>query len=143
MLEQVTDEVVALHVDFERWFAGSLPTLERVEAVLGDEFFFVGPTGTAVDRTGVLGFIGAAKGAQQVSIRIENVAIRWHRGDLVGASYEEWQTERSAGGSETTTGRLSSAVFEVEPSLPGGLRWLSVHETWLPGAGPAIHSNES
>lgn len=138
----VTDEIVDLHVAFEEWFDGRSETLGRVEAALGEEFTFVGTTGMAIDRDGVLGFLRAGKATNPVTIRIENVTVRWRRGSLVAATYEEWQTaaptqppEETPPGGETT-GRISTAVFEYDESLPGSLRWLSVHETWRAGHGP-------
>ena len=44
-------------------------------------------------------------------------------------TYEEWQTFEGV-----EKGRLSTAVFERHPAMPNRVRWLSVHETWLPPA---------
>lgn len=134
--EMVTAEIVGLHVDFEEWFHGTSESLDQVEAVLADGFVFVGPSGMAIDRAGVLGFLEGGKGSNDVVIRIQNVNVAWQRGPLVGVTYEEWQTS-SNGGAEQTTGRISTAVLEFDESAPRLFRWLSVHETWLPGQGPS------
>ncbi len=129
--EQITAEIVGLHEDFEAWFHGTSASLDSVAAVLGEGFWFVGPAGMPVDRAGVLAFLQGGKGGSDVAIRIENVRVLWRRQDLAGVSYEEWQTTGDA-----VTGRVSSAVLEADEVAPRGLRWLSVHETWLPGQAP-------
>ncbi len=130
LLEMVTAEVAALHVEFQQWMCGEPGSLDRVDQVLADDFHFVGPQGIAIVRADLLSGLHAARGGRLVSIRTQNVAVVWQRGPIVGASYEEWQQT-----SEQTTARISSVVFEVADALPGGLRWLSVHETFLPGKG--------
>jgi hypothetical protein len=55
-------------------------------------------------------------------------------GDRCLCTYEEWQTDRHGDGVET--GRLSTVLFREAPDAPGGVAWLHVHETWLPGHGP-------
>lgn len=125
-VDRVEREVVDLHVEFERWFDGTSPSLDRVDASLAPEFLFVGTSGSIVPRSDVLGFLRSARKQQPVAIRIENVQLAWQRGDLVCATYEEWQTRDSL-----STARRSSCVLEVDDAAPGGLRWLSVHETWI------------
>ena len=41
----VADEIVALHVAFERWFRGDLDDLHRVELALSHDFTFISPRG--------------------------------------------------------------------------------------------------
>ena len=66
------------------------------------------------------------RGAHSFTIGIENVQVRWQRGNLLAASYEEWHFH-----SDYTTTRQSSVVMERDDQAAGGWRWLSVHETWI------------
>lgn len=122
----VADEVEALHAEFERWFHGTADSLDRVERALAHDFLFVAPSGAVVPRAELLAGLLDARGARPLSIRIENVEVKWQRGDVVAATYEEWQSQAGH-----TIGRQSSVVMERDDAAPGKFRWLSVHETWL------------
>lgn len=95
---------------------------------LGDEFVLVSPRGVIDEREELLDSIRDAHGKRSgFEIEIEDVQVRHQFGDVIVATYQEWQ-ESSA----DTTGRLSTVVFRREGSK---LRWLHVHETWLPDQG--------
>lgn len=130
LLEMVAAEIAALHVEFQQWMCGEPGSLDRVDQVLADDFHFVGPQGIAIARADLLAGLYAARSGRPITIRTENATVNWQRGPIVSASYEEWQQTV-----EQTTARLSTVVFEIAETLPGGLRWLSVHETFLPGHG--------
>lgn len=123
-LDDVTQEIVDLHVEFERWLGGTSTSLDRVEASLAPDFLFVGTDGAVVSRDVVLDRLRAGAGHVPVEIWIERVNVRWERGDLLCATYEEWQRH-----DDVTTSRMSSVVFERDQRRR--LIWLSVHETWL------------
>lgn len=125
-LEHITREITDLHVDFEQWMCGRLETLDRVEAALAPDFLFVGTTASVLPRSGVLEFLRAGRGQTQIAMRIEDVELHWQRGDLSYATYVEVQEVAGA-----VTRRRSSAVLEQHSAGPIGLRWLSVHETWI------------
>ena len=122
-------EVRELHSFFERWFAGTADRAElRRLDVLDDSFHMIGPDGR-LHRVGeVRSAIESAYGRRSVLIEIRNVRV--HRSAPVG-TYEEWQTTDGE-----LTGRISSAVMEGDPLAPNGLRWMHLHETWLPDARP-------
>ncbi|MCL1598588.1 MAG: hypothetical protein M3094_05355 [Actinomycetia bacterium] len=122
-------EVRELHSFFERWFAGTADRAELARLdVLDDSFHMIGPDGR-LQRVGeVSSAIENAYGRRSVLIEIRNVRV--HPSAPVG-TYEEWQT--ADGG---LTGRISSAVMESDPLAPNGLRWMHLHETWLPDARP-------
>ena len=61
-----------------------------------------------------------------LTIEIRNVRPVLDTGDLVIATYEEWQ--RWSGGSNA---RTSTVVFTIDSGARHGLRWKHVHETWL------------
>jgi len=128
----VADEIKVLHLEFERWFHGQSGSLKRVEQALADDFLFVAPNGSVVPRADLLAGLRDGHGAHSFSIEIENVGVRWQRGDLVAATYEEWHIH-----DDQTTTRRSSVVMERDDGAPGGWRWVSVHETWItPPAAP-------
>ncbi|MCL1693816.1 MAG: hypothetical protein M3096_09040 [Actinomycetia bacterium] len=122
-------EVRELHSFFERWFAG---TAERAELswldVLDDSFHMIGPDGRLQSVGEIRSAIESAFGRRSMLIEIRNVWV--HPTAPIG-TYEEWQT---IGGD--VTGRISSAVMKNDRSAPNGLRWMHLHETWLPDARP-------
>lgn len=128
---QVAREITDLHVEFERWFRGEAPDLARVEAALADDFTFVSPRGGVVGRAELLQGLRKGRGTRQIRIHVRNPTVRWHDGDAVLATYEEWHDD-----ADYATGRLTTALFTLDPAAPGGLRWRHVHETWItPPAG--------
>ncbi|MCG8456718.1 MAG: DUF4440 domain-containing protein [Holophagales bacterium] len=142
---RVVKEIEELHRFFEGWFLGILPDTDEAFARFADaldgDFMIVSPSGRATERAALLealrgahGAWGSGDGASEAGagggrIWIENVRIRHLAGDLVVATYEEWQQK---GGEARARGRLSTVVFRREGNAPGGLAWLHVHETWLP-----------
>jgi len=122
-------EVHELHAFFERWYAGAADPSEisRLD-VLADSFVMIGPDGESSDVEEVRAFVEAAYGRRPTEFRVLNVALR---PDTPVGTYEEWQTADGV-----TTGRISTAVMAPEPGTPNGLRWLHLHETWLPDARP-------
>jgi hypothetical protein len=122
-------EVRELHAFFERWFAGTADPseLERLDA-LDDTFQMITPDGWLQNCSEVRSAIERAFGRRPMQIEIRNVRVRAIA--PVGV-YEEWQTIDGQ-----VIGRVSSAVMGNDPSAPNGLRWLHLHETWLPDARP-------
>ncbi len=130
-------EIHELHQFFQDWFSGSLAaddsSFDRFANALAEDFSIVSPEGTRRDRAELLPGLRSAHGTDPgTRIWIENAQLRWQRGAVALATYEEWQ-ERGG----QTTARRSSAVFEPAAEAPGGVRWIHVHEVWLPGHGPA------
>jgi hypothetical protein len=122
-------EVRELHLFFERWFAGTAGRAEvRRLDVLDESFHMIGPDGRLQDVGEVRSAIENAYGHRPMLIEIRNV--RAHPSAPVG-TYEEWQTIDGE-----LTGRISSAVMAIDRSAPNGLRWMHLHETWLPDARP-------
>ena len=127
-------EINQLHDFFTAWLAGQLPqtkeTFSRFTDVTAQDFTLISPQGSMVDRHGAEAWIWDAHGRRPgLHIWIERPQIRAHRGDVTVICYEEWQAE-----GETTSARLSTAVFVAAADTPNGIRWLHVHETWLPTA---------
>lgn len=125
-------EIVELHDFFAQWFGGRLPATDAAFARFADtmtpEFTIIAPTGTLLGRAELLPRLRAAHGSSPgCQIWIERPALRATHGDVIVATYEEWQ--RHAG--RAATARLSTVVFRAQPATPNGLVWLHVHETWL------------
>lgn len=130
----VQTEIELLHQFFADWFNGDLPKTEEAYApfvaALADDFVIVAPGGKARERVALLQGLWDAHDSQtDIRIWIEAVQLRRVRGDIVWATYEEWQT---IGGN--TTGRISTAIFSRQPEGEPALKWEHVHETWLPGS---------
>lgn len=123
----VNTEVVALHDFFTAWFRGEHPDTDEAFAplprALAEGFVLISPGGTLMARPAILGALRGAhtSWAENDTIEIRNTQVRQRTGDTIVATYEEWQRK---GGVET--GRVSTVVFTTQ------LRWLHVHETWLP-----------
>ena len=127
------EEVVALHVVIADWLAGRVSDSDdayrRFSEAMAEDFEIISPAGTHTDRDGIVASLRGAHGVQQASfsIAIKNIRTRMLRPPLALLTYEEWQTE-----GDRTTARLSSVLLRDEPSAPGGVTWVHLHETWLP-----------
>jgi hypothetical protein len=125
-------EIVELHGFFQGWLGGTLPPTDAAFARLADatdsEFILITPAGEVIRRQLLLSQLRAAHASRpDWRMWIERAQLRCQSGDLTVATYEEWQ---QAG--DTTTMRISTAVFRNRRGAPHGLAWLHVHETWLP-----------
>jgi hypothetical protein len=133
-LEPWHAEIVELHEFFQGWLGGTLPATDAAFARLTDTIdpamILITPAGEVITRDVLLAQLRAAHGSRPGwRMWIERAQLRCRSGDLTVAAYEEWQ---QAG--DTTTTRISTAVFRNHPGTPNGLVWLHVHETWLPSA---------
>lgn len=128
----VEAEIIRLHDFFVEWMTGQLDKTDdnfaRFSGSMSDDFYIVAPSGQLTERDALVNGLHATHN-QRVGLRIwiENVALRHILGDTVIATYEEWQTFDGK-----TTARLSTVVFTQDDSVPNGLLWRCVHETWLP-----------
>lgn len=128
-------EIVDLHDFFVRWFRGEVPDTRavwaRVADVLDDGFVLVSPEGEIYDCDTLLSGLRDRHGhhgpASDFTIWTRSAQLRHADETMAVVTYEEWQRRN---GKER--GRFSTAVFARDPRGPHGLRWLHVHETWLP-----------
>ena len=122
-------EVRELHAFFERWYTGTAEPSEisRLD-VLDPSFVMIAPDGRSLTADAVVSSITAAFGRRSMAIEIRNVSVNRDAGF---GTYEEWQTVEGA-----VTGRISTAVMAAAPDAPNGLRWIHLHETWLPDTRP-------
>ena len=122
---RVAAEIEALHLQFERWFAGSIDDFERIRSSMADDFTFISPDGDIVEPAALLAGLLASHGSMHIRIRIKKVIVRWSDESSILATYEEWQDHP-----EYTAARQSTVLFTEDESAPGGLLWRHVHETW-------------
>lgn len=129
-MENWHSEIVELHDFFEDYLKGTIPASEigRIDSVFAESFAMVAPDGSVSDTKGVKAAISGSHGALgSMKMRISNAELVADSADLIAARYIEHQDYD--GGSNS---RRATVVFQVDPSAPNGLKWLTVHETWLP-----------
>ena len=141
METQCEQEVRTFHAFLRDWLAGAVPrkpeSFARFSGAMGDGLEVISPRGTVTGRDALVdefeGLHGQlAADADAFEIWIENFRFRWAADDHALVTYEEWHRRRGA-----TSARLSSALFRRDEDAPCGVKWMHVHETWLPDLAPA------
>lgn len=140
--DDVRAEVEGLHEFFVAWFSGAVPREhatfhEGLTRRLADGFALIPPAGTWLAGGDLEDAVYRAHGSNPgFRIAIRRVQLRADDAGLVVATYQEWQRNARAS-TPPDNGRAATAVFRRSES---GLRWVHVHETWLPAevmaAGP-------
>ena len=123
-------EIVELHEFFESYFVGAIGAddVGRLEAALAPDFTIVAPGGVESTRAHTVAAIRAGHAhTSQLTISITEPRLLIGLADVVVARYVE---HHELG--ETGSDRLSTVVFSRVVDAPNGLRWRTVHETWLP-----------
>ncbi len=131
-------EVVDLHVFFEDWFRGSCENNEqvwgeRLHARMDEDFYIVLPGGHGLSGSGFWPEMQGLYGSNpDFQINIRNIQQRpCSQGDWVILTYEEWQ-KGAKYSTPPNNARVATAILIKDASAPNGLRWVHVHETWLP-----------
>jgi hypothetical protein len=129
--QRVQDEVEALHRFFVGWFSGSLPATEFERGFLSrfdPTFLLIPPGGSLLSLSDLASSVRQRHASNpDFRIAIRNATVRHTSGQHVIATYEEWQRNALAS-RPPDNGRVATVLFSnSEP-----LRWLHVHETWLP-----------
>ena len=128
----IAAEIEAIHETFTAWFNGAAAPdtfSSRIENRFAAAFSMVPPGGQLVERAPLLASLRAAHGSHAgIEIEITGVQVLHDLGDLVIASYEEWQRSPAPLGAHVTA-RTSTAILR---RAVGGWQWVHVHETWLP-----------
>ena len=134
------DEVAAVHDFLTGWLNGSVPREAAVfagfAAALDPGFTLISPSGEVAAHADILASIEQGHGSrgdatEPFRIWIERPLVRERMHAHLLGSYEEWHRLRGA-----TTARITTVLFRRDSGRPSGLRWLHVHETWLPGHAP-------
>ncbi|MDK1017962.1 MAG: hypothetical protein QGD89_00955 [Actinomycetota bacterium] len=119
-------EVERLHGFFEDWFNGTGErSIEDFADSLDGGFFIVVPSGTKLDRTATVEAVRDQENSGPIEISIREAIVAQSDGGLIIGTYEEHQRR-----SGNLTVRLSTVGMVRDASVPGGFRWLFVHETW-------------
>lgn len=120
-------EIIELHDVFEAYFLGHHDDVTRVEAVLADDFTFVGPDASSTDRAGTLAAIVAGHNhTASLEIRTVDHELVLESGGIICAQYIE---EHHL--ADRVNRRLTTAIFSESVNAPNGLMWRRVHETWI------------
>jgi hypothetical protein len=147
-------EVVDLHVFFEQWFLDVGPWGDDDAAAdaafdafllrFADEFEYVTTGGKKLDKTMLAGMRGARGGhPKDGGFRIATVEhafrpVPHSDGKVIAGTYKEMQQGAVNASDEDhngTNGRFSTALFELVGAADEGpprVRWLRLHECWLP-----------
>lgn len=137
-LKDVRREIEDLHVFFVNWFNGKAPKQalkSQFSARFHPNFVFISPGGQVLQLNQLTAGITSTYATHQnFRIKIRDVAIRHDLGNYLMATYTEWQIGSKR--TPTKNGRLSSVILTKQWPM----KWLQVHETWLPedvqAAGP-------
>lgn len=131
--DEVRTEIEALHAFFVGWFSGRLPRSDFERSFLSrfaPDFLLVPPAGTLLTLGELAEGVRSAHATNpEFRIAIRNVRLRRHFDGHVLATYEEWQRNALAS-TPPDNARIATVLFR--DSRP--LRWLHIHETWLPEA---------
>ena len=124
-------EIVALHQFFQDYFTGAIEpdAIARFETSMDDTFTIIAADGRVTDYATITNIIRNAYNRQRnFRIWIENVIVRQHVGNIIVATYEEWQQVEA-----TITSRVSTVMFHYQPQAATHqqLTWLHVHESGL------------
>lgn len=139
--QRCRQEIIDLHAFFDAWYAGREPDggagIERLEHALATDFRMISPTGDRYDRETVIGFVRDAEASAKPVLDAGQTFQIWtdqHEllrvdGHMALMNYIEWQIHAG-----DKRGRLSSAWFHLDDngSSSRSVRWVHLHETWLP-----------
>lgn len=127
MVADWQSEVDELHQFFQALFLSEVDSLDRAEAALGHDFTMIGPDGTVSQRTEILSQLDAGRGhSSELRIETEGYRTVVETDSLIVGEYIEIHHFASGGNRRRTT-----AVFDVDPAGPNGVRWRHAQETWL------------
>ena len=137
--ESVRLEIEALHQFFVGWFTGALPETDFESGFLdrlSSDLILIPPAGRRLDLNDIASAVRDGYASNpQFKIAIRNVQVHRQFENHVMATYEEWQRNALAS-KPPDNGRLATVLFKG----PEPLKWLHIHETWLPpdemAAGP-------
>lgn len=129
MADPWATEVDELHAFFEAYFLGTIPAdeIRRFADVLDPDFTIVGPNGDVSDRTTTV------EAVRRGHDHTRNLMLTTRDHELIHADSSTVVSsyiERHAWTDGRENERLSTVVFRRDDTMPNGLRWLRVHETW-------------
>ncbi len=131
--ERIRIEIEELHEFFCDWFAGKLSETDfdsKFSSRFTTDLVFIPPAGKLLGLAELSSAIDKGYATNpQFRVQIRGVTVRKEFDGYVLATYEEWQ--RNALASEPSdNGRIASVIFKSGDPL----KWVHIHETWLPKA---------
>ncbi|MEO1017092.1 MAG: nuclear transport factor 2 family protein [Pseudomonadota bacterium] len=133
LANDVRNEIVDLHRFFVGWFNGTLRPQELDSFIaprLDDQTFYVTPDGNRLERDDLIGMLRQTHGSNPAfRIEVRDVRIRRDYGDYVLATYTEWQKGARASAQSENARMTTVLLAKTQP-----IKWLHIHETWLPEA---------
>ena len=126
-----TAVIEGLHEFFCEWFGGRVP-----KSVFESEFLprfsthlvFIPPAGRYLGLADLGESIRSGYGSNpEFRVQIREVKVLRQLGRHVLVTYEEWQRNALAS-TPPNNGRIASVLFESGTRL----KWVHIHETWLP-----------
>jgi len=126
-------EIEDLHHFFVGWFSGALAENAFDDGFMrrfDPAFVLIPPAGSYLSLEDIASSVRQGHATNPpFRVAIRNVRIQRVFDHHVLATYEEWQRNALAS-TPADNARIATALFEnVEP-----LRWLHIHETWLPAS---------
>ena len=136
--DPIAKEIIDLHIFFEDWFRGNCNGTNRVFkkrllSRMDIDFYMISPNGESFYGEQYWPEMRKAHGSNpkfQISLRNFTRKLQIGRKTFV-ANYEEWQ-KNAKNSKPANNGRVSTAVFVADSSAPNGVKWVHIHETWLP-----------
>ena len=129
--ETVRLEIEALHQFFVGWFTGALPESAFKSDFLdrfSDDLIFIPPAGQLLGLSNLESTVRDRHSSNpNFRIAIRQVQVQRQFDNYVVVTYEEWQRNALAS-TPPDNGRLATVLFRG----PEPLKWLHIHETWLP-----------
>jgi len=136
--DPIAKEIIELHEFFEDWFRGDCKNTDnvfekRLMSRMDIDFYIVLPSGDCFYGEQFWPEMRKAHGTNpDFKISLRNFVRKLQIGrKTVVANYEEWQKD-AANSKPANNGRVSTAVFVSDSKAPNGVKWVHVHETWLP-----------
>ncbi|WP_299477769.1 hypothetical protein [uncultured Roseibium sp.] len=131
LLDDIRNEIVDAHDFFVQWFTGTIAR-DQLEPCLLARFdrdvTFISPEGQVYRYDALKEMFENGYGSNtDFRIEIRDVFVRHGSGDMVLATYTEWQAGAFASNLPNNA-RVTSAVLQPGPPF----KWLHIHETWLP-----------
>lgn len=128
---EIRQDIEVLHEFFVGWYNGTLPEIAydtEFAARLAPTFTIVMPSGVELDHDSLSAAMRQSFGKNPgFRIEIRNVRLVHASEKVAIATYEEWQFHEQEG-PDSASARISTVVFARGETL----KWLHVHETWLP-----------
>lgn len=139
-MEAIEKEIIEIHGFFVAWFLAQCEKSEQLfhenlTSHFDENFIIIPPGGNRINGKDLFPSLWQGYGYNhEFNIQIRKVQTTQVPGfpEVIIATYEEWQRGARANDSESTNGRVSSAVFYKDSQQPNGVKWLHLQETWLP-----------